>query len=57
MYVYTMGYVIRVAQIIFLVVIKMVAHFIVGILRSQNFQFMKVNIGNINPKTVATIFY
>jgi len=31
----------------------MVAHNILGILMSQNFQFMKVNIVNINPKAVA----
>ena len=29
-------------------------YIIVGILISQNFQFTKVNIVNINPKTVAT---
>ena len=32
----------------------MVANVIVGILMSQNFQFMKLNIFNINHKAVAT---
>ena len=34
----------------------MVATVIVGILMSQNFQFMKVNIVSINPKAVANLF-
>ena len=35
----------------------MVANVIVGILMSQNFQLMKVNIANIDPKAVATFVY
>ena len=35
----------------------MVSNVILGILMSQNFQFMKINIVNINPKAVAIIFY
>ena len=34
----------------------MVANVIVDILLSQNFQFIKVNIVNINPMAVATFF-
>ena len=35
----------------------MVANAIVGILMSQNFQFIKVNIVNINPKAAVTTFF
>ena len=36
--------------------IKKLANVIVGILMSQNGQFVKVHIVNINPKAVATFF-
>ena len=48
-----LGEVIRVAQII-VGLLKMVANFIVSILKIQNFQFMKVNI---NPKAVFYQFF
>ena len=34
----------------------MVANIIVGVLMSQNLQFVKVNIDNINSKAVATFY-
>ena len=36
--------------------IKKVANVFEGILMSQNLQFMKINIVNINPKAVANFF-
>ena len=41
-------------QIIFL--IKKIANIIFGILTSQNFQFIKVNIDNTKPKVVFSFF-
>ena len=51
----TLGDFIGVAQII--LVNKKDSKYHVGILMSQNFQFIKVNLVKINPKTVATLLY
>ena len=51
-----LGYVIWVTQVFFLNK-KKVENVISGILINQNFQLTKVNIVNINPNAVDSLFY